>query len=107
MPKVFKNSFVMPNAETIGHEEVVVQPDFDSASLLQVILSSLIMFLKLDSDSEYKENRSIIRLNSRQSDKAVKRKPTTHKTLPILPTYLLRPFVTIQQQNLPPYIKRK
>lgn len=35
MPKVFKNSFVMPNAETIGHEEVVVQPDFDSAGLLQ------------------------------------------------------------------------
>ena len=38
MPKVFKNSFVMPNAETIGHEEVVVQPEFDAAGLLQVIL---------------------------------------------------------------------
>jgi hypothetical protein len=27
----------------------------------------------------------------------------TQKTVAILPTHLLRPFVTIQQQNLPPF----
>ena len=43
MPKVFKNSFVMPNAETIGHEEVVVQPEFDAAGLLQVIVLILLI----------------------------------------------------------------
>ena len=59
----------MPNAETIGHEEVVVQPDFDSAGLLQVILLILIIWCYVDSawSIVYKEKRHIkIRLVDNQ-----------------------------------------
>ena len=59
----------MPNAETIGHEEVVVQPDFDSAGLLQVILLILIIWCYVDSawSIVYKEKRNIkIRLVDNQ-----------------------------------------